>query len=90
MMFLYKHWKPGSFRPVYCDTDSMAIALSNSTFTESEDPEEFYRGLFDSLVKEEMKDSWEANWKKWFVTTKQPEIEKKPGLMKCKLKLYAA
>ena len=87
MMFIYTHFKPGSFRPVYCDTDSMALSLSESNFPDTDDPEVFYRGLFDGLIRDDKRESWERQWKDWFVTSNSPEIQKKPGLMKCKIYL---
>ena len=87
MYWLYKHLKPGSFRTVYADTDSMALSLSQTKFNGTDDLEQFYRGIFDGIVKEEMRDSWEASWKDWIVTTRTPEDEKCPGKMKCKFRV---
>ena len=84
MYFLKSHLVDGSFRTVYCDTDSMAIALSKSKFVETDDLEMFYKGLFDGIIKENMRESWDAQWRSWFVYSRDPEIEKKPGLMKRK------
>ena len=84
MYFLKSHLVDGSFRTVYCDTDSITLQLSNSSFAENDDLEQFYQGLFDGIIKPDMRESWNRNWKSWFVYARHPEIEKKPGLMKCK------
>ena len=44
--------------------------------------EEQLRALFDPLVKPEMKESWERQWKDWFVTTSCIEDLRKPGKLK--------
>ena len=82
MWHLHSHLKPGSFRPIYADTDSMCIALSNSRFENMDDLEDLQRGMFEPIVREEMMDSWQKSFKEWFVTTKDPRDEKKPGKMK--------
>ena len=82
MMFIYTHFKPGSFRPTYCDTDSMAMTLSESKFPDTDDPEEFHRGLFDGLIRDDKRESWESQWKDWFVTTSCVEDLRKPGKLK--------
>ena len=82
MYWLYKNLQPGSFRAVYTDTDSIALALSKTTNNGMDDLENFYRGIFDNIVREEMRESWEASWKSWIVTTRAPDDEKCPGKMK--------
>ena len=82
MYWLYRHLKPGSFRTVYADTDSICLALSQTTNNGMDNLEKFYRGLFDNIVKEDMRESWEASWRSWIVTTREPEDEKCPGKMK--------
>ena len=81
---MHDHLMPGSFRCIYSDTDSMSLMLSRSKFPETDNLKEFYIGLFDDLVREDKRDSWNATWEDWFVTCRKPEIEKKPGLMKRK------
>ena len=46
----------------------MCLALTNTRIPKNSTREESLRSLFDPIVKDEMKKSWEANWKKWFVT----------------------
>ena len=48
----------------------------------STNKEEQLRALFDPLVKPEMKESWERQWKDWFVTTSCIEDLRKPGKLK--------
>ena len=85
MMFLYRHLKEGSFRPGYADTDSMCLGLSRSRpIPENADPEQYYRAIFDPIVKDEMRDSWERQWKSWFVTTNEVSDQRMPGKLKSK------
>ena len=85
MYFLYDHLKEGSFRTGYADTDSMCLGLSRTrTIPPNATPEEYYRCLFDDLVKPSMRESWEAQWKSWFVTTKEISDQRMPGKLKCK------
>ena len=90
MYFLLDHLKDGSFRQSYCDTDSMCLGLSQSRdYAADCDPETYYRAIFDDLVKPEMRESWEANWKSWFVTTNEVTDQRTPGKLKSKfLTLY--
>ena len=85
MWFLFDHLEPGSFRPCYADTDSMAIATTKTArFDDSMSKEEKYRCVFDPIIRPEMRFSWEQNWKKWFVTTNTVEDGLTPGKLKCK------
>ena len=83
MMFLYDHLKEGSFRTAYADTDSMCLGLTRTQPLRPDmSREEEYRAIFDPIVKDEMRDSWERNWKDWFVTTNEVEDERFPGKLK--------
>ena len=85
MWFMYDHLVPGSFRACYADTDSMCLALSRSIpLDESDSIETSLRKLFDPIVRPEMKQSWEAKWKSWFVTTNDVEDQREPGKLKGK------
>ena len=76
---------PGSFRPAYADTDSMVLGLSRTKpISEDATLEEYYRSLFDPLVKPVMRESWEAKWKDWICTTTAVEDQRKPGKFKSK------
>ena len=86
MWFLFDHLEPGSFRTCYADTDSMAIATTRTEeISDGMTIEENYRCVFDPIVRSDMRESWEQNWKKWFVTTKTVEDGLTPGKLKCKL-----
>ena len=87
MYFLYDHLQPGTFVSCYADTDSMALATTRTRpMTEGMTPEEELRAVFDPIVKPEMRESWEANWKTWFVTTDTDEDKRFPGKLKSKSK----
>ena len=89
MAFLYDHLLPGSFRTAYADTDSMCLGLSRTKpISEDATLEEYYRSLFDPIVKPEMRSSWEAKWKDWFCTTYAVEDQRKPGKFKRKYIVY--
>ena len=91
MYFLYDHLQPGTFVTCYADTDSMALATTRTRpMKEGMTPEEELRAVFDPIVKSEMKESWEANWKKWFVTTDAVEDERFPGKLKRKFEKIAS
>ena len=50
MEFLYRHLKPGSFRPAYADTDSMCLGLSRTAVPKDESTEAYYRYI-EFLIK---------------------------------------
>ena len=83
MFFLFDHLVPGTFVNCYADTDSMALATTRTRqMTDGMTPEEELRAVFDPIVKPEMRESWERNWKKWFVTEATVEDERFPGKLK--------
>ena len=84
MYWLEEHLEPGSFKTCYADTDSMALALTQSG-PETDDPELNLRSLFDPIIKPSKKDSWEVTWKNWFVTTNEIWDIRKPGKLKGKV-----
>ena len=64
MYFLYKHLEKGSFINSYADTDSMCLGLTKSTPLEDNfNEEQKLRAIFDPIVRPEMRESWEAQWK---------------------------
>lgn len=80
---------PGSFRTAYADTDSMCLGLSRTkAIPEDASLEDYYRSLFDPIVKPEMRSSWEAKWKDWICTTTAVEDQRKPGKFKSKYMIY--
>ena len=86
MFFLKDNLEPGTFTTAYCDTDSMAIATCRTDLEglKSETAEGKLRAVFDPIVRPEMRENWENNWRKWFVTEDTVEDEKYPGKLKCK------
>ena len=83
MDFIYTHLEQGAIVPFYCDTDSIFLGVTDcEPRTESMTPEEKLRAVFDPIVRADMKESWEANWKSWFVTTNEIEDQRKPGKLK--------
>ena len=85
MFFLEEHLQDGAFKTAYADTDSICLGLTKSN-PEPEDgtKEDQMRALFDPLVKPEKRESWEAKWKDWIVTTKEVWDIRKPGKLKGK------
>ena len=83
MHFIFTHLEAGAIVPYYCDTDSIFLGVTKcQPRTESMTTEEKLRVVFDPIVKENMRDSWEAQWKSWFVTTDEIEDQRKPGKLK--------
>ena len=62
----------------------MCLGLSETDLanTYSDNKEKQLRALFDPLVRPEMRDSWEKQWKSWFVTTNEVPDLRKPGKLK--------
>ena len=83
MFILFKHLKPGSFRCVYADTDSMCVGLTETRAVTNDTEEEKYRALFEPIIRPEMRQSWESIWKDWICTTTQVEDIRTPGKLKC-------
>ena len=83
MDFLFTHLQAGAIVPYYCDTDSIFLGVTKcKPRTPDMSIEDQLRAVFDPIVKPEMKASWEANWKNWFVTTSEIEDQRKPGKLK--------
>ena len=52
----------------------MCMALTETLpFDENSTEEEKMRALFDPIVKPEMRESWERQWKQWFCTVSPNE-----------------
>ena len=67
----------------------MCLALSETKGEiTSDDKETQLRALFDPLVKPEMRESWESQWKLWFVTTSCVEDLRKPGKLKGRISFF--
>ena len=85
MYFLEQHLIEGSFKTVYADTDSMALALTQTIHHDS--LKEKLKGMFDPIVKPSMKLSWDQQWENWFVTTNEIDDIRKPGKLKMEFDL---
>lgn len=81
MYFLEQHLADGSFKTVYGDTDSIALALTK-TENHCGTLRQKLKGMFDPIVKPEMKLSWEREWENWFVSTNQTWDIRRPGKLK--------
>ena len=83
--FLETFLMPGSFKLCYCDTDSLCVATTKTTFlTCTETLKEKMSKIFLPIVREEMKDAFLAKWTDEFVLEETIENARKPGLMKGK------
>ena len=61
---------------------TLALTRTDLESSYSNDKETQMRALFDPIVKPSMKNSWERNWKSWFVTTNTVIDKRTPGKMK--------
>ena len=68
---------------MYCDTDSCGLALTETgKLRDNMNEEERIEAVYGNLIKPEMRQSWNSNYKKWFVTTNEPEDVRFPGRLK--------
>ena len=81
MYFLERHLVDGSFKTVYADTDSMAMALTRTKIN-NDSLKDRLKGMFEPIVKPSMRSSWDENWEKWLVTTKETKDIRRPGKLK--------
>ena len=85
MFYIFDHTIEGALVPCYADTDSMALATTDTRqVPETASVEEKYAAIFEPIIKPEMRDSWEKTWKQWFVTTTDVSDTLFPGKLKCK------
>lgn len=83
MHFLHTHLVTGSYRTCYADTDSMCLALTAGlSFNKHDSLEKQLTSMFDPIIRPEMRESWETQWKQWFVTTDTVEDQRWPGKLK--------
>ena len=88
MEFLFTHLQAGAIVPYYCDTDSIFLGVTQcNPRTPDMSIETRLRAIFDPIVKPDQKESWEAKWKNWFVTTSKIEDQRRPGKLKGDLNL---
>ena len=65
-------------------TDSLCISFTGSKTPVDETRESELKSTFDNCLIKESRDEFYSIWKKWFVTEKSVEDEKKPGKLKGK------
>ena len=97
VFFLFDHLKTGSYRNIYCDTgkhniyipysnfnlDSLCIATTQTkTITDEMTLEEKLKSIFEPILKPNMVNSWQRQWKDYFVTENTVEDKRCPGKMK--------
>lgn len=84
--FIWKHLVPGSFRLVYCDTDSIAFATTKTAVPTDDTPRARMAAVLYPLVRPEMMSSFESEWESWFVLSNTTYEKRYPGKLKCKFK----
>ena len=80
--FVYKFFIPGSFVLAYCDTDSIALGLTNSKVPEGTSRRAELLSVLLPVVKPELLEDFFPAFEKWFVTEDTIEDEKYPGKLK--------
>ena len=68
--------------PISVQSMCLGLTETNIEACKSANKETQLRALFDSLVKPEMKKSWENQWKTWFVASRSVPDLRKPGKLK--------
>ena len=82
--FLKDHLTEGSYRLVYADTDSIAMACTGTPDVSGLTRGDKMRAIFDPMLKDDKKKSFYNEWINWFVLTDRVEDIRKPGLLKSK------
>ena len=76
----------GSFRICYCDTDSLALALTRTPFIDgSETIRNKMEKIFFPIIKPDEFDYFKSEWGNYFVLEDTIEQKRKPGLLKGKI-----
>ena len=90
MDFIFNHLEPGAIVPYYCDTDSIFLGVTQCrSRTDDMTVEEKLRAIFDPIVRPNMRESWEAQWTNWFVTTDSTYDKRTPGKLKGNLYYFS-
>ena len=63
----------------------LALTRTNIPDTYSDCKETQLRAIFDPIIKPSMKESWERQWKTWFITTDSVVDQRTPGKLKGQL-----
>ena len=80
--FLHSHLEHGSFRTVYCDTDSITLATTKGGCVDGMDLPEKYEHIFGPIIKPSMRQSWDKNMSSWFVLSNAISDTLFPGKLK--------
>lgn len=80
--FLQTHLVHGSFRTVYCDTDSITLATTKGGCVQDMDLPEKYERIFGPIIKPSMRESWDNIMSSWFVLTNEISDTLFPGKLK--------
>lgn len=82
--FLHFHLVEGSFRLVYCDTDSIAFATTKTSVPKDDSPREKMAAILFPIVRPHLMESFLEKWEYWFVLTNTTREKRFPGKLKCK------
>ena len=80
--FLQSHLEPGTFKTVYCDTDSITLATIKGGNVDGMDLPEKYERIFGPIIKPSMRQSWDKNMSSWFVLSDAISDTLFPGKLK--------
>lgn len=86
-MFLHDHLEPGSFVLCYADTDSIAIATTETGVRVNGTRMERMIAIFLPMVRKEKREGFLELWTQWFVLDDTVEQLRCPGLLKGNLYL---
>ena len=75
IQFLNSHVEPDTCKTLYCDTDSICLALTKRV-NETDSVKNYFN------IKPAMLNSWQKNYSKWFVHEDTVECMRQPGLLK--------
>nr|AAT47865.1 hypothetical protein 008-24 [Oikopleura dioica] len=79
---VFKYFEEGSYKLVYCDTDSIAIATTRTEDSGRTGRRASMEDTFFPIIKKGMLDDFKRIWGNWFVLTDEVRDEKTPGLLK--------
>lgn len=79
---VFRFFKEGSYKLVYCDTDSIAIATTRTENSGRTGRKASMEDTFFPIIKDGMLDDFKSVWGDWFVLTDEVRDEKTPGLLK--------
>ena len=84
--FMENCLKQGSYKLLYCDTDSMAFGLTKTIKLDKTDTlRQKLEKMFFPIVKTDKMDYFQAEWGNFFVLDDSIEQKRKTGLLKSKI-----